>query len=84
MYNIYDKCYKSAQLDLPNTGCEDEEGILTVFNDEGFQTALHVNKVPFKVCNEDVMKNYQSDSDGSYAIYKELIAAKKYRIVSNR
>lgn len=82
MYNIYDKCYKGAeQLGEPNPICEDEVAILTVLNDPGFQTAMHVNNVTFSVCNEKVRTSYEGRKDGSYDIMKELISAKKYSIV---
>ena len=81
MYNIYDKCYKSDKVDLHNTVCVDESAIVTVLNDPGFQTALHVNQVAYKVCNDLVRSSFEGSSDGSYSIYKELIAAKKYKIV---
>jgi hypothetical protein len=36
MYNIYDKCYKTKtnSSNYVNTGCEDDEGILTYLNDD--------------------------------------------------
>jgi carboxypeptidase C (cathepsin A) len=76
-YNIYEKCYKAAG----NPICEDESAILTVLNDDGFQTALHVTNGNFSVCNQNVSDNYVGNPQGSYSIIKELLAAKKYKIV---
>lgn len=55
---------------------------MTVMNDANYQDALHVNKVKWSVCNMNVFNNYLGGNKGSYDIYKELIALKKYNIVT--
>lgn len=51
-------------------------------NDENYQDAIHVNKMKWEVCNMKVFEKYLGENTGSYEIYKELIALKKYNIVS--
>ncbi len=82
-YNIYAKCYKGQGNSMvPNTGCEDEDGIITFLNDAGIQTKMHVIPGNWTVCNPNLRRNYHDgNKNGSEWIYKYLIQQKKYRIV---
>ena len=63
--------------------CEDIAGILSFLNDQNTQDTLHVNKVKFEVCNEEVFADYIGNSSGSYWIYPRLLE-KKQKIVTIR
>lgn len=77
--NIYAKCYK-GQGQIPNAACEDEYGINHFMNDPNIQEKLHVTPMNFTICNNDLRGNFVANN-GSYWLYKELIAKKKYKIV---
>ena len=43
-YNIYSKCYhpKNNTVNVMNTGCEDEEGVLKFFNTDNFKNFWNI------------------------------------------
>jgi hypothetical protein len=70
-----------SNIKMPNSGCDDVSGIITIMNEPDFQNATHVTPGNFTLCNAEIARNYVGTPEGSYGIYKELIQAKKYNIV---
>lgn len=57
MYNLYDKCYKSANQssNYINTGCEDTFGVVTFLNDPLIKKRWNINtEKEWTPCNNKI------------------------------